>query len=455
MRQYLASGVLLFASGLLVGAQNVGARLDSTMRVAERAGFSGVVRVERDGTLLLENGYGLANRATRTPFTPETVVQIGSNTKDFTAVAILQLQAVGRLSVSDSIGKYFAFAPSDKKHITIRQLMNHRAGFPLGIGRDFDPFSRRFLIDSAMRTTLRFPPGSRESYSNTGYSLLAAIIEQLTGKTYDVHIRDAILAPLGLRRTGFLLPGFQPNELAHGYLPKGSDHGTMLAKAHAADGPHWNLRGNGGMLSTASDMHVFYKALFDTDVLLTNAARGDRFPSDEPVGLAGSDGVVFFLYDRFPGMRTEIIIASTNAAMKAPVIRRELGKVLGLPDPDGGGPDIVAQRPRGQPAPAAMARVLTAMITAINSGDQAVLRRFITANFALEAGGPSVDERLERMGRMHENLGEITIEKIETLNQALVEMTLKSSLQGGATLRVMTSGAEPYLIQSLQILIGS
>ena len=102
-----------------------------------------------------------------------------------------------------------------------------------------------------------------------------------------------------------------------------------------------------------------------------------------------------------------------------------------------------------------MARVLTAMITAINSGDQAVLRRFITANFALEAGGPSLDERLERMGRMHENLGEITIEKIETLNQALVEMTLKSSLQGGATLRVMTSGAEPYLIQSLQILIGS
>ena len=411
-------------------AQDLTSRLDSTMRVAERAGFSGVVRIEKDGKTVLDKGYGLANRASKVPFTPETVVQIGSNTKDFTAVAILQLQAAGKLSMNDSLGKYFPSAPPDKKNITIRQLMNHRAGFPLGIGGDFEPFSRKLLVDSAMRTTLLFSPGARESYSNTGYSLLAAIIEQVTGKTYDVYVRDAILAPLGLRRTGFLLPGFKPNELAHGYLPKGSDNGTMLAKPHAADGPYWNLRGNGGMLSTAGDMHAFYKALFEGDKLLTKAARGDRFPPDEPVGLAGSDGVDFFLYDRFPGMRSEIIIASTNAAMKAPAIRRELGKVLGLPNPDDGGPEQVAARPGGKPAPAAMTNVLVELIKAINSGDAVALRRFIGANFVSEAGGPTVDERLERISRLHESLGDITIEKIETFDQGPVEMKLKSSVQG-------------------------
>ena len=95
--------VSLAAASRTAAAQELSAKLDSTMRVAERNGFSGVVRVERDGKLVLDKGYGLANRAAKIPFTPQTVVQIGSNTKDFTAVAILQLQAAGKLSLNDSI----------------------------------------------------------------------------------------------------------------------------------------------------------------------------------------------------------------------------------------------------------------------------------------------------------------------------------------------------------------
>lgn len=454
MRTSLIFAAALFVAGRTASAQDVAAKLDSAMRVAERIGFSGVVRVERDGKVLLDKGYGYANRASKAPFTRETVVQIGSNTKDFTAVAILQLQSAGKLSMSDTLGKYFAIAPADKRGITIRQLMNHRAGFPLGIGGDFDAFSRAVLVDSAMRTQLLFPPGSRESYSNTGFSLLAAIIEQVTGTAYDVYVRDAITAPLGLRRTGFLLPKFQAKELAHGYLPKGTDAGTMLAKPHATDGPYWNLRGNGGMLSTTGEMHTFYKALFDGETLLTRAARGDRFAPNEPIGLAGSDGVNFFLFDRFPGMRTEIIIASTNAAMKAPAIRRELGKVLGLPDPDGAPSETVAARDGGKPVPAAMEAMLVDLIKTINSGDASALRKFITDHFASAPGAPTVDERLERISRIHENLGDITVEKIETFDNGPVEMRLKSSVQGSGLLKVMIGRAEPYRIQGLQLLIG-
>jgi hypothetical protein len=202
------------------------------------------------------------------------------------------------------------------------------------------------------------------------------------------------------------LPGFRSNELAHGYLPKGSDNGTMLAKAHAADGPYWNLRGNGGMLSTASDMHAFYKAVFE------------------------------------------------SAALKAPAVRREIGKVLGLPNPEVDGPEKVAERPGGQPASAAMARVLTAMIEAMNSGHQEALRTFITEHFASEAGGPTVDERLQRIARMHENLGEITIEKIETFVEGPVEMRFRSAVQGIGTLKIVMNAVEPYRILGLQILIG-
>ena len=105
--------VALVSAAPAVAAQDVSVRLDSAMRVAERGGFSGVVRIERAGVTLLEKGYGLAIRAQRVPFTPATIVQIGSNTKDFTAVAILQLQQAGRLSLDDSIGRYLTGVPRE------------------------------------------------------------------------------------------------------------------------------------------------------------------------------------------------------------------------------------------------------------------------------------------------------------------------------------------------------
>ncbi|MBA3343365.1 MAG: beta-lactamase family protein [Gemmatimonadaceae bacterium] len=142
--------------------------------------------------------------------------------------------------------------------------MKHEAGFPLGLGGDFETVTRDQLIANAMRFKLLFQPGARVSYSNTGYAQLAAIIETVTGKSYDKYVRDNILIPLGLTRTGFHLPNFDRRQLA-GYSTGGKDAGTMLSKPHGSDGPWWNLRGNGGMLSTVADMHAFYKALFETD----------------------------------------------------------------------------------------------------------------------------------------------------------------------------------------------
>lgn len=437
-----------------LAAQDVSARLDSSMRVAERDGFSGAVRIERAGVTLLEKGYGLADRARRVPFTPATIVQVGSNTKDFTAVAILQLQEAGRLSLGDSIAQYLGAVPADKRAITIRQLMNHRAGFPLGIGGDFEPVGKAAFLDSAMKTTLLFTPGTRESYSNTGFSLLAAIIEKVTGMTYDTYVQTAILAPLGLHRTGFLLPHFAPADLAHGYRAGGADNGTMLAKPHADDGPYWNLRGNGGMLSTVGEMHAFYKELFEGTKLMTPATRAQRFNPDEPIGLAGSDGVDFFLYDRFPRMRTEIIVASTNAASKAPAIRRALGSVLGLPSPDGGPGEEVARRPNGAPAPAALVTVLNDFVATLNRGDTATLRRFLVAHFASDPGGPTVDERVNRLGGTHDELGILSVEGVQAYGDGPYEMRLKSSVQGLIVVTVMADHADPYRVHGLQFRIA-
>jgi CubicO group peptidase (beta-lactamase class C family) len=335
--------------------------------------------------------------------------------------------------------------------------MNHRAGFPLGLGGDFDTSTRDQLIAAAMNFKLLFEPGSRESYSNTGFALLAAIIEKVSGKTYDEYVRDNILQPLGLTRTGFLLPRFEMRDLAHGYDRTGADAGTMLAKPHAADGPYWNLRGNGGMLSTARDMYNFYKALFTTEKLLRPATRNLRFDPNQPAGLAGSDLVNFFLYERDPRSQTEMIIASTNQNMKAPEVRRELAPIIGLPQlngPGGGGGAGPIARAIGKPVPEGAASVIRDFIAAINKGDKAGLTAFISAHYVLPADQAPAEVRAERLSTMHENLGVLTILSMAVVEDGGVQVVVKSTNEGQALISLDMEQSAPWRIRRLGLQVG-
>jgi len=438
-----------------IDAQDVSARLDSVMKAAEAKGFSGVVRIAKDGKVILEKGYGLADRENRIPFTASTVVQIGSNTKDFTAVAILQLQKAGLLSVQDKLSKFFPTAPVDKRDITIWQLMNHQAGFPLGLGGDFEAVSRQQLIDNAMGFKLLFPPGSRKSYSNTGYALLAAIIEKVSGKTYDVYLRDRILTPLGLTRTGFLLPRFSSRDLAHGYRSNGEDAGTMLSKPHASDGPYWNLRGNGGMLSTVGDMHAFYTALFGSEKLIPFNARNGLFDPQQPVGLAGSDLVNVFLYERMPVRGIEILVASTNAAMKAPAVRGDLGRALGLPDEtERESEDGPPARASGKPVSDEQSAVIDEFVSTINKGDKTALKDFISAHFILPADAPTAEQRAERLSELHSDLGLLSTVRKTAVDNGPVQVVVKTEKEGEALLIFDMENAPPYRIRRFGIQVG-
>jgi len=441
-----------------VGAQDIKKSADSVMREAEANGFSGAVLLAKDGKVVFENGYGMANRAENIRFTPNTIVQIGSNTKDFTAVSILQLQDRGLLSLDDRVSKFFPSAPPDKANITVRQLMNHTAGYPLGLGGDFDQSTRDQMIDAAMKFKLLFEPGARESYSNTGFSLLAAIIEIVSGKTYDEYVRDNIIKPLGLEHTGFLLPKFASRDLAHGYDRTGADQGTMLSKPHAADGPYWNLRGNGGMLSTVGDMFEFYRVLFNTDKLLKPETRDSRFNPKQPIALAGSDLVNFFLYERFPARNAEMIIASTNQNAKAPQVREGLAAILGLPSMKGGtqrggaGGDIA--RAVGKPVDPGAEKVARDLIAAINSGDKGTMTSFIREHFVQGGeGDPTAEERAERWLGMHANLGKIEVLRMSQVDEA-VQVILKTENEEQALLSVVMEKAAPWKIIRIGIQVG-
>lgn len=449
-------------SGTVVSTP-LGAHLDSALKQAESEGFSGVALVEKDGQVVLKKGYGMANRAERIAMTPGTVVQIGSNTKDFTAVAILQLAERGRLELSDSIGKYFPEVPRDKRGVTIVDLMKHRAGFPQHLGPDFDSVTRDQEIRNALTAPLLFPAGQRHSYSNVGYSLLAAIIEQLSKKSYDEYVRDEILTPLGLKETGFLLPRFDARRLAHGYR-ENEDRGTMIAKPHAADGPYWNLRGNGGMLSTVDDMHRFYKALAG-EKLLKAASRDVMFPPNEPVMLAGSDMVNFFLYNREPQSGVTMILASNSTGLNAPRARQRLAPLLGL---GGGGRreqrEVTTVGPApgsaGSPPKAALTKLantpggatVVTFLGAYNSSDPSAMRNFIRESVIQAPGDKrTLDERLAGHRRIREEMGTLELLGFESAAADRIVTRLAAAKGDTVTMIFDIESQPPHRIRGIRV----
>jgi CubicO group peptidase (beta-lactamase class C family) len=204
------------------------------------------------------------------------VYDIGSVTKQFTAAAVVKLQTQGRLQVTDEIGRFFDGVPQDKRDITVHHLLTHTAGLVEALGDDYDPLTRQDMVAGAMASELTSRPGARYRYSNLGYSLLAAIVEETSGLGYEEYLARELFTPAGMTQTGYVLPDWDPSDVAVEYDAQDRPHGRPYDHPWAADGPHWNLRGNGGVLSTAFDMGKWLLAL-ETDRVLDDRAKEELF----------------------------------------------------------------------------------------------------------------------------------------------------------------------------------
>lgn len=311
-------------------------KLNEFMQRIDALGYTGALLVAKDGKIILEKAYGLANRGEKIPFSVNTAFDIGSNVKDFTKMSILQLAAKGKINLTDPITKYFENVPADKTSITIEQLMKHTAGLRQYSGPDPEKITRDDFLKRVFAAPLIAEPGKEQNYSNPGYSMLAAIIELVTRQSFEQYVAENILKPAGMTRTGYVLPQWKPSELAHSYMDE-TDRGTTFDFPHLDDGNSWNLRGNGGMLSTLGDMYKFHLAL-ETEKLLSNDLKEKLFPQNQPIMLVGGDGFHLFLYMRDPANKIVIIGASTVAAMKATELIQQIlpllrGKEYKLPPP--------------------------------------------------------------------------------------------------------------------------
>lgn len=230
--------------------------------------FMGTVLVAKGDQVLLSKGYGSANLEWAIPNAPSTRFRLGSMTKQFTAACILLLEERGKLKVEDPIKQYIADAPPAWDKITIYQVLTHTAGIP-----NFTAFpdyaATEALPTTAEKTVARFrdkpldfEPGSRFSYSNSGYVLLGYLIEKISRESYDKFLQENIFTPLGMKDSGYDSNSEVLARRASGY--------TLAPDGKLINAGFVNMTipgAAGGLYSTTEDLLKWERALFGGKVL--------------------------------------------------------------------------------------------------------------------------------------------------------------------------------------------
>jgi CubicO group peptidase (beta-lactamase class C family) len=240
----------------------IGEQADQILRDAAAAGFSGAAIIEIDGEVVFAGGYGWADREARRPFTVDTIAQIGSITKTFTAAAIADLVRRGLVDIDQPAGRYLPGAAEPGASVTLRQLFSHRSGMREYCGDDFDRRSAAEVrsVCMAMPLDQQLDAASGSAYSNPGYSVLGAIVEEVSGQTLEEYIATRLLAPAGIDEDGHALNRRQRSRLAAGYSG-GVRSDPISERIAQMQGDYWNLKGNGGMQLSARAMYRWHQAL--------------------------------------------------------------------------------------------------------------------------------------------------------------------------------------------------
>ena len=270
--------LFLAASSLAQITERTVKKIETHLDQLEKIGYSGTVLVAFNGKPAIERGYGYSDRENKIKNSPKTISDIGSITKQFTAAAILKLEMQGKLSTDDKITKYFANVPADKSDITIHLLLRHAAGLPAGIGGDYEKISEAEFVEKLFARPLRSPVGTEFGYSNVGYSLLALIVEKVSGQSYEQFLYENLWKPAGMETTGYSRPNFNKELIAVGYNNEGR-WGKPIDKEWAGPAPYMHLKGNGGILSTTEDLLKWDQALMGDKILSKEAKKKYYFPA--------------------------------------------------------------------------------------------------------------------------------------------------------------------------------
>ncbi len=260
---------LLFIHNSLF-ARDKAAQIDQLMQFYhDDEQFHGSVLVAERGKIIFKKGYGYANLEWNIQNQPNTKHRIGSITKQFTSMLIMQLAEEKKLKLNDNISRYLPDYRKDTgERVTIHHLLNHSSGIPSyteipnfhnDISRD--PYSVDEFIKQFCSGDLEFQPGSQYSYNNSGYFLLGAIIEKITGKSFEQVLQERITKPLNMKNTGY-----DHHEIVIPMRAIGYDN-TLQGLKNASYLDMSTPYAAGAMYSTVEDLYLWDQALYKTLLL--------------------------------------------------------------------------------------------------------------------------------------------------------------------------------------------
>ncbi len=254
--------------------QEIGTKTDALVKAyMDLDIFSGVVLIAEKGNPIYHKAFGLADREKNVPNTVNTLFDIGSMNKTFTAIVVKQLIEEGKLKYSDKLVDFIdGYKDPMVSKVTVKHLLEHESGFgDYHRNGYFDlPKNEKTLdkiVERSKDDRLLFPPGEENEYSNTGFVLLGAIIEKASGTSYFDHVKQRIIDPLGLKNTYVENLERFKDRVAYGYLY--SPLGVLEKNETMQDLPN----PDGGFLSTTSDILKFYRSYYYDNLLLDTKAK--------------------------------------------------------------------------------------------------------------------------------------------------------------------------------------
>ena len=285
--------------------------------------WSGVISIYQKGEPVFQKAYGYADREWKIPNTMDTKFRIASISKLFTEVAILKLVEENAISLSDPLSKFIIDYPRGTE-ITIRQLLNHRAGVPhLNNFPNYNDLIKydydiNEIIDLFKNKPLDFDPGERYRYSNSGYVLLAYIIEQVNHAKYGDYLQMEIFNPLGLAKTGIDNNSEILEKRANGYMFNSS--GDLVN----ADFVNMSIKiGGGSMYSTAGDLNLFLQSLFRKEVIhstLNELPNFNEIEGEQAFQASGRvQGFCHQITHRFSNKLTVMVLGNHYSNLALPI----------------------------------------------------------------------------------------------------------------------------------------
>lgn len=239
-------------------------QLDNIMNNHYQNGdFQGAVLIAMDGDIIYRKAFGYANIESETLNSPETKFTIASLGKAFTAVLILQLVEEGKIRLDDILSEHLSTYRKDMgERITIHQMLRHTSGIPWKDRGHKVTYSFDDLVQQANEYELLFEPGTQFNYSNTAYNLLGAMIEEITGNSFEHELKERILIPNEMHNTGLVKhrPIIENRAMGYDRMP-----GGVFLNAEWQDQSY--ALGAGGMYSTVDDLYKWDQALYNDDFL--------------------------------------------------------------------------------------------------------------------------------------------------------------------------------------------